>query len=46
MPRWSTVPAGADRSTQRQDTRLDGKLLRVPCGADQVQTFRIDGIVA
>ncbi|MCC8243050.1 hypothetical protein [Saccharothrix luteola] len=45
VPRWSTIPAGGDRYTPRQDTRLDGKLLRVPFSAGQVQTFQIDGVV-
>jgi hypothetical protein len=45
VPRWSTIPAGSDRYTQRQDTSVSGKTLRVPFAAGQVQTFQIDGVV-
>lgn len=46
VPRWSTVPAGGDRYTQRQDARLNGKLLTVPFPAGSVQTFQVDGVAA
>ena len=36
----------ADRYTQRTDIRLDGKLLRVPFAAGQVQTFQLGGVSA
>jgi galactan endo-1,6-beta-galactosidase len=46
VTRWSTETAGSgDRYTQRQDTRLSGKTLRVPFVEGQVQTFQIDGVV-
>jgi galactan endo-1,6-beta-galactosidase len=41
----SELAVAAYDSTARQDTRLDGKLLRVPFSAGQVQTFQIDGVV-
>lgn len=44
VPRWSTVPAGADRYTQRADTRLSGKTVRVPFAAASVQTIQVDGV--
>jgi galactan endo-1,6-beta-galactosidase len=46
VPRWSTVTAaGGDRYVRREDTRLSGKLLRVPFAAGSVQTMQIDGVV-
>ncbi|WP_207916464.1 hypothetical protein [Micromonospora sp. KC723] len=45
VPRWSTVPAGGDRYTSRQDIRLSGKALRVPFAAASVQTLQVDGVV-
>lgn len=44
MPRWSTVPAGGDRDTQRQDIRLTGRTVSVPFAAAPVQTLQIDGV--
>lgn len=46
MPRWSTVPGGSDRYTQRNDIRLNGKTVSVPLPAGSVQTLQIDGVVA
>ncbi|MFD0203155.1 MULTISPECIES: beta-1,6-galactanase [Saccharothrix] len=46
VTRWSTTTAGGDRYVQRRDTRVGGKVLRVPFGAGQVQTFQVDGVVA
>jgi galactan endo-1,6-beta-galactosidase len=45
VPRWSTVPAGGDRYTQRLDTRLAGKTVRVAFPAASVQTLQVDGVV-
>jgi galactan endo-1,6-beta-galactosidase len=42
--RWSTVPAGGDRYTQRVDVRPDGKLVRVAFPAGSVQTVQLDGV--
>jgi galactan endo-1,6-beta-galactosidase len=45
ITRWSTsTTSGSDRYTKRTDVRLDGKLLRVPFAAGQVQTFQLDGV--
>jgi len=45
LTRWSTsTTTGSDRYVQRTDVRLDGKLLRVPFAAGQVQTFQLDGV--
>lgn len=44
VPRWTTVPAGTDRYTQRTDVRPNAKLLPVPFPAGSVQTVQIDGI--
>jgi galactan endo-1,6-beta-galactosidase len=47
VTRWSTsTTSGSDRYVQRTDVRLDGKLLRVPFAAGQVQTFQLDGVSA
>jgi galactan endo-1,6-beta-galactosidase len=45
VPRWSTVPAGADRYTQRSDVRVSGKRVAVPFAAASVQTLQVDGVV-
>jgi galactan endo-1,6-beta-galactosidase len=45
VPRWSTVPGGADRYVSRQDLRLSGKTVRVPFPAASVQTIEVDGVV-
>jgi hypothetical protein len=42
--RWTTVPSGGDRYTQRADIRPNGKLIPVPSPAGSVQTIQIDGI--
>jgi hypothetical protein len=44
VPRWSTVPAGSDRYTQRQDNRVDAKRVSVAFPAASVQTLQIDGV--
>lgn len=44
VPRWSTVPAGSDRYTPRQDLRLSGKSVSVAFPAASVQTLQIDGV--
>lgn len=44
IPRWTTVPAGTDRYTQRVDVRAVGKALPVPFPAGSVQTVQVDGI--
>jgi galactan endo-1,6-beta-galactosidase len=44
IPRWTTVPAGTDRYTQRSDVRPTGKLVRVPFPAGSVQTLQLDGV--
>jgi O-Glycosyl hydrolase family 30 len=44
VPRWSTVPAGGDRYTQRQDIRVDAKRVSVAFPAASVQTLQIDGV--
>ncbi|MDW5324375.1 glycoside hydrolase [Plantactinospora sp. KLBMP9567] len=44
VPRWSTVPAGGDRYTERQDTRVDGKRVSVAFPAASVQTLQVDGV--
>lgn len=44
VPRWTTVPAGSDRYTRRDDTRLSGKVLASAFPAGSVQTFQIDGV--
>ncbi|MDT7788812.1 MAG: hypothetical protein QOF58_7231 [Pseudonocardiales bacterium] len=47
ITRWSTsTTSGSDRYVQRTDVRLNGKLLRVPFAAGQVQTFQLDGVTA
>jgi hypothetical protein len=46
VPRWSTVPGGSDRYTQRNDIRLNGKTVSVPFPAGSVQTLQVDGVVA
>jgi galactan endo-1,6-beta-galactosidase len=46
VPRWSTVPAGSDRYTQRLDIRVTGKTVRVPFAAASVQTLQVDGVSA
>ncbi|MDX8056182.1 glycoside hydrolase [Lentzea sp. BCCO 10_0798] len=47
ITRWSTsTTSGGDRYVQRTDVRLNGKLLRVPFAAGQVQTFQLDGVTA
>jgi galactan endo-1,6-beta-galactosidase len=47
ITRWSTsTTSGSDRYVQRTDVQLDGKLLRVPFAAGQVQTFQLDGVGA
>lgn len=45
VPRWSTVPAGSDRYTNRTDIRVSGKSVSVPFAATSVQTLQIDGVV-
>jgi galactan endo-1,6-beta-galactosidase len=45
VPRWSTVPAGSDRYTARQDARVAGKRVSVAFPAASVQTLQIDGVV-
>jgi galactan endo-1,6-beta-galactosidase len=45
VPRWSTVPAGTDRYTQRSDIRVSGKSMAVPFAAASVQTLQVDGVV-
>ena len=43
--RWNTVTAGGgDLYTERADTYLSGKLLRVPFGAGAVQTLQVEGV--
>ncbi|HEU5474650.1 MAG TPA: glycoside hydrolase [Actinophytocola sp.] len=44
IPRWTTVPSGSDRYTQRTDLRPTGKLLPVPFPAGSVQTVQLDGV--
>jgi hypothetical protein len=44
VPRWSTVPAGTDRYTQRQDIRVNAKRISVAFPAASVQTLQIDGV--
>lgn len=47
ITRWSTsTSSGSDRYTQRTDTRLNGKTLRAPFAAGQVQTFQLDEVTA
>ena len=47
ITRWSTsTTSGSDRYVQRTDVQLDGKLLRAPFAAGQVQTFQLDGVSA
>jgi hypothetical protein len=46
VPRWSTVPAGSDRYTQRQDVRVSGKRVSVAFPAASVQTLHVDGVTA
>lgn len=46
VPRWTTVPAGSDRYTQRTDTYLNGKSISLAFPAASVQTVEIDGVVA
>ena len=43
VPRWSTVPAGTDRYTARQDMRVIDKRVSVPFAAASVQTLQVDG---
>jgi galactan endo-1,6-beta-galactosidase len=43
--RWTTATAGGgDLYTERADTYLSGKLLRVPFGAGTVQTLQVEGV--
>ncbi|NGO06500.1 beta-1,6-galactanase [Streptomyces sp. HC44] len=43
--RWNTVTSGGgDLYTERADTYLSGKQLRVPFGAGAVQTLQVDGV--
>jgi galactan endo-1,6-beta-galactosidase len=44
VTRWSTVPAGADRYTERTDVRVPDKRVSVPFPAASVQTLQIDGV--
>ena len=46
VPRWTTVPAGSDRYTKRNDTYLSGKSVRLAFPAASVQTLQIDGVTA
>jgi len=46
VPRWSTVPAGTDRYTQRMDIRLTGTSVSVPFPAGSVQTLQVDNVTA
>ncbi|TDC85662.1 hypothetical protein E1193_02270 [Micromonospora sp. KC606] len=45
VPRWSAVPAGSDRYTNRQDIRSSKRVLRVPFAAASVQTLQVDNVV-
>ncbi|MEE6262322.1 hypothetical protein [Plantactinospora sonchi] len=44
VPRWSTAPAGGDRYTARQDTRVDGERVSVAIPEASVQTHQVDGV--
>ncbi|MDQ7909731.1 hypothetical protein RB614_34940 [Phytohabitans sp. ZYX-F-186] len=44
VPRWTTVPAGSDRYTQRQDIRVNGKRVSLAFPAASVQTLHVDGV--
>ena len=44
VPRWTTVPGGSDRYTQRNDIHLSGKTVSVPFPAASVQTLEINGV--
>jgi hypothetical protein len=46
VPRWTTVPSGADRYTRRNDTYLSGKSVSLSFPANSVQTLQIDGVTA
>ena len=44
IPRWTTIPAGTDRYTQRTDLHPTGTALPVAFPAGSVQTVQVDGI--
>lgn len=46
VTRWTTVPAGGDRYTQRIDLRVNDKSVSAPFPAGSVQTLQIDGVSA
>jgi galactan endo-1,6-beta-galactosidase len=46
VPRWTTVPSGSDRYTNRNDTYVSAKKVTLSFPANSVQTLQIDGVTA